>query len=320
MHPLFLAACLSAPRVSIEYTAPAMAPLLEVLALAGVLDGRRRLCSLELSAENPSDAGGAVRFRLCRRGEIARWAYLPEEQQQGRRRRRQGRGSSCPAEEGEKEENKNKGEEIRRGKERGDAVIEDDEDKDEQIEDLVQREGCVLFPWVVDKYTTSSTPDSAEEEDLGLSAEVRQRRRQLILQTQQALRQDEGSPAGAALASLLEDVKIRALDDVVILQVLGPSNSTTTMPVVDAQHHLHRLAAASGTRRRRRALQDPSRLAFQHPFASSLETPLRFGEDPVADVLLWCHGIRLHGAGYPANLPFEIVGIVCHGFCCEADG
>ncbi|KAK8128478.1 hypothetical protein PG984_009586 [Apiospora sp. TS-2023a] len=59
-------------------------------------------------------------------------------------------------------------------------------------------------------------------------------------------------------------------------------------------------------------LLDPSKLSFQYQHARD---PVRFGEDLQMDVLLWIRGLQMHAAGFPSNLPFEIVGLCCHGFC-----
>ncbi|KAK6852715.1 hypothetical protein PG995_011266 [Apiospora arundinis] len=59
-------------------------------------------------------------------------------------------------------------------------------------------------------------------------------------------------------------------------------------------------------------LLDPDKLSFQYQHARD---PVRFGEDLQMDVLLWIHGLQMHAAGFPSNLPFEIVGLCCHGFC-----
>lgn len=61
-------------------------------------------------------------------------------------------------------------------------------------------------------------------------------------------------------------------------------------------------------------LLDPGKLSFQYQHARD---PVRFGEDLQMDVLLWIRGIQMHAAGFPSNLPFEIVGLCCHGFCYE---
>ncbi|KAK7957030.1 uncharacterized protein PG986_006252 [Apiospora aurea] len=61
-------------------------------------------------------------------------------------------------------------------------------------------------------------------------------------------------------------------------------------------------------------LMDPGKLSFQYQHARD---PVRFGEDLQMDVLLWIRGLQMHAAGFPSTLPFEIVGLCCHGFCCE---
>lgn len=60
-------------------------------------------------------------------------------------------------------------------------------------------------------------------------------------------------------------------------------------------------------------LLDPSKLRFQYQHARDA---VRFGEDLQMDVLLWIRGLQMRAAGFPSNLPFEIVGLCCHGFCC----
>ncbi|KAK8029038.1 hypothetical protein PG991_006094 [Apiospora marii] len=59
-------------------------------------------------------------------------------------------------------------------------------------------------------------------------------------------------------------------------------------------------------------LRDPDKLCFQYQHARD---PVRFGEDLQMDVLLWVRGLQMHAAGFPSNLPFEVVGLCCHGFC-----
>ncbi|KAK8059462.1 hypothetical protein PG996_009392 [Apiospora saccharicola] len=96
-----------------------------------------------------------------------------------------------------------------------------------------------------------------------------------------------------------------------ILQVLdslhggaGEDNTTTSSSSRGADHD--DLAVRIGK------LLDPSKLNFQYQHARD---PVRFGEDLQMDVLLWIRGLQMHAAGFPSNLPFEIVGLCCHGFC-----
>lgn len=270
VHPLFLAASLSVRRVSVEYV-PCMADLLEVLAF-GVLDGGggARLDALDVRVQNPSDCR-VLRFRLCRVPETTRF-LSPEEGERGVVGR-----------------------------------VMNDGDRPEDIEELVERNGLVWFPWArgeayrsqnkIEGNASGHENDSREPLVRGILDRI------LTRAAKPSPESAPSTPTDSPLSALLPSANL-STRNVAILQVLA---DPTTGP------------GASGSWARIRHLrEDPARVQVRYPH---VETPLSFGAgDLRLDVLLWCHMLKLHGAGYPANLPFDIVGVPCHGFCGEGVG
>ncbi|KAI1870544.1 uncharacterized protein JN550_005087 [Neoarthrinium moseri] len=189
------------------------------------------------------------------------------------------------------------------------------EDGTEGVEEVIRQQGekgVVFFPWFREtisrrrrQYDRVSRPEGEKHEPLIHKA--------LTSVASQAQAQ---APSGAAapafehplpspLPSLLAHARLET-SDVAILQVVSHADPMTA-------------PGASGTAARRRALADPAAVRFQYAHS---DVPLGFGSAGClqTDVLLWTHALKLHGAGYPANLPFEIVGIPCHGFCGEDFG
>lgn len=67
-----------------------------------------------------------------------------------------------------------------------------------------------------------------------------------------------------------------------------------------------------GVAKRRTALSSPEKLSFHYKHARGT---IQFGENMQTDIMLWLNGLKMYAAGFPANLPFEISGMCCHGFC-----
>ncbi|KAI0131997.1 hypothetical protein BJ170DRAFT_679894 [Xylariales sp. AK1849] len=164
----------------------------------------------------------------------------------------------------------------------------DDGQAKTSVEHAVKVYGNVFFPWF----------DKEEAEELGKGL------------------QDPAPLVRKAIGAYYKDMPLRSLllpEDapprydtahLAIMQVLSPADPTT-------------FPGASGTAMRRRMLKDPVHAKLQY---QQSDEALEFGQSMQTDVLLWCHGLRLHGAGYPCNMPFKIVGIPCHGFCGEEFG
>ncbi|KAK9770564.1 hypothetical protein AB5N19_11385 [Seiridium cardinale] len=167
---------------------------------------------------------------------------------------------------------------------------------DTKVEDLVKTWGLVWFPWF--RGYANHIDDKRQSNDLvqhALSA---------ITSPSIPPLAEPSSSTPSPLSTLFRSATFKTVNTA-ILQVLSPLDPTTG-------------PGASGSWARLRALADPSKVSFQYPYS---DEPLKFGMgDLQADVLLWCHAMKLHGAGYPANLPFSIVGVPCHGFCGEEDG
>ncbi|KAK8079506.1 hypothetical protein PG997_007324 [Apiospora hydei] len=107
-----------------------------------------------------------------------------------------------------------------------------------------------------------------------------------------------------AATPLFEDSRFHARSSYCILQVLEDMNSSSS----NGCSLNNDVAVRVGK------LMDPGKLSFQYQHARD---PVRFGEDLQMDALLWIRGLQMHAAGFPSSLPFEIVGLCCHGFCCE---
>ena len=93
---------------------------------------------------------------------------------------------------------------------------------------------------------------------------------------------------------LLEGARLRGPESYCILQVVNYTSPSL------------------GVAARRKALSSPEKLSFHYKHARG---GIQFGESMQTDVMLWLNGLKMHAAGFPANLPFEISGMCCHGFC-----
>ncbi|KAK8051143.1 hypothetical protein PG993_002528 [Apiospora rasikravindrae] len=111
-----------------------------------------------------------------------------------------------------------------------------------------------------------------------------------------------------AASPLFENSRFHARGSYCILQVLEDSNRSSSSIGTGYSLESNDVTARVGK------LMDPDKPSFQYQHARD---PVRFGEDLQMDVLLWIRGLQMHAAGFPGNLPFEIVGLCCHGFCCE---
>lgn len=93
---------------------------------------------------------------------------------------------------------------------------------------------------------------------------------------------------------LLDDARIRGPASYCILQVVNYTSPSL------------------GVAARRKALASPEKLSFHYKHARGA---IQFGESMQTDIMLWLNGLKMYAAGFPANLPFEISGMCCHGFC-----
>lgn len=93
---------------------------------------------------------------------------------------------------------------------------------------------------------------------------------------------------------LVEDARLRGPASYCILQVVNYTSPSL------------------GIAARRKALSSPEKLSFHYKHARGA---IQFGQSLQTDIILWLNGLKMYAAGFPANLPFEISGMCCHGFC-----
>lgn len=198
-------------------------------------------------------------------------------------------------------------------------VMDPVEDRPQDIDELVRRHGLVWFPWARDSESdrNNSVLPRQGGDDASAACETRFRSIMDKIARNTALAPPGGGTQAAAPTDsslhpfLPPSQNLARAQNAAILQVLAETDPTTG-------------PGASGTWARIGALrEDPAQVKVQYPHHSAPgDEPLSFGAegDVRIDVLLWCHMLKLHGAGYPANLPFNIVGVPCHGFCNEAVG
>ncbi|ETS83822.1 hypothetical protein PFICI_05698 [Pestalotiopsis fici W106-1] len=180
-------------------------------------------------------------------------------------------------------------------------VMDAVEDRPQEIEELVRRHGLVWFPWARSEAYCNGNSSQGD------ACETRFRRiiEKIACHTALASRNTPAVPTDSSLYPFLPSENL-ATKNVAILQVLAETDPTTG-------------PGASGTWARIQALEDPAQVKVQYTHVP--DEPLSFGTGDVRiDMLLWCHMLKLHGAGYPAKLPFNIVGVPCHGFCNEDVG
>ncbi|KAK6214009.1 hypothetical protein LQW54_004783 [Pestalotiopsis sp. IQ-011] len=186
----------------------------------------------------------------------------------------------------------------------------DDGDRPEDIEELVRRHGLVWFPWARGEAYRNQEKREIEGDASGREDDPREPLvrsildRILIRAAKPSSESAPAAPTDSPLSAFLPSANLLTRN-VAVLQVLA---DPTTGP------------GASGSWARIRHLrEDPARVQVRYPHVET--QTLSFGAgDLRLDVLLWCHMLKLHGAGYPANLPFDIVGVPCHGFCGEEVG